>query len=113
MPQDEAEATYAHRLTKDDGLVDWTRPADAIHNLIRGLHPWPHAFTFRHGQRLILHRARRRGDSDVDGVAPGTIVEAAGDRIVVGDGRGIADLLESRPRASDRWRPASFSPAIR
>jgi methionyl-tRNA formyltransferase len=36
IPQADADATYAHRLTKDDGLVDWNRPAEAIHNQIRG-----------------------------------------------------------------------------
>ena len=92
IPQIDAEATYAHRLTKDDGLVDWSRPAQAIHNQIRGLHPWPHAFTFARGQRLILHRAEP-GDSDVADVAPGTVVEAAGNRIVVGTGKGSLNLL--------------------
>src|SRR5205814_7479295 len=48
-PQDEAHATYAPRLTKEDGVVDWSRSAVDIHNLIRGLHPWPHAFTFWRG----------------------------------------------------------------
>src|SRR5207253_9914971 len=42
QPQDEARATYAHRLTKEDGLIDWSQPAARIHNLVRGLHPWPH-----------------------------------------------------------------------
>src|SRR5207247_4267161 len=45
-PQDDAAATYAHRLTKADGLLDWTEPARALHNRVRGLHPWPHAYTF-------------------------------------------------------------------
>jgi len=92
IPQIDADATYAHRLTKDDGLVDWSRPAAAIHNQIRGLHPWPHAFTFARGQRLILHRAAP-GDRDAAGVAPATIVDAAGDRIVVGTGQGLLNLL--------------------
>jgi len=92
IPQIDADATYAHRLTKDDGLVDWSRPAVAIHNQIRGLHPWPHAFTFARGQRLILHRSAP-GDSDVEAVAPATIVEAAGERIVVGTGTGSLNLL--------------------
>ena len=38
-PQDDAAATYAHRLTKEDGLVDWSRSATSIHNQIRGLTP--------------------------------------------------------------------------
>src|SRR5262249_23102516 len=56
-PQDHAAATYAPRLTKADGAIDWTAPARAIHNRIRGLHPWPHAFTFHRGSRYILLRS--------------------------------------------------------
>jgi methionyl-tRNA formyltransferase len=44
-PQDDAQSTYAPRLTKDEGLIDWTLPATAIHNRVRGLYPWPHAYT--------------------------------------------------------------------
>jgi methionyl-tRNA formyltransferase len=57
QPQDEADATYAQRLTKDDGVIDWSWPAVHVHNLIRGLHPWPHAFSFLHGKRFILLRS--------------------------------------------------------
>src|SRR5205085_11711156 len=55
--QDDSGATYAHRLTKDEGRVDWSQPAVRIHNLIRGLYPWPHAFTYHQGKRLILLRS--------------------------------------------------------
>src|SRR5688572_13378910 len=41
--QNDLEATYAHRLTKDDSPIDWARPARELHDQIRGLHPWPHA----------------------------------------------------------------------
>ena len=54
-PQDDAQATYAPRLTKADGLIDWSQPADHLHNQIRGLTPWPHAYTFLDGIRYILH----------------------------------------------------------
>lgn len=83
-PQDDAAATYAHRLTKDEGLIDWTWPAERVHNLIRGLHPWPHAFTFLRGSRIILLRSTAsRGGPPGE---PGTILEAAGDRLVVAAG---------------------------
>ena len=73
--QDEARATYAPKLTKADSLVDWSRPAAQIHNLIRGLYPWPHASTHLAGQRYILHRSRLSGlDRDDE---PGTIIEAS------------------------------------
>ncbi len=63
-PQNDAESTYAHRLTKEDGVIDWSWPAARIHNLIRGLHPWPHAFSFVQGKRVILRRSalERRPD---------------------------------------------------
>jgi methionyl-tRNA formyltransferase len=103
--QDESAATYAHRLTKDDGAVDWSWPAGRIHNLIRGLHPWPHAFTFHHGKRLILIRStvrlkadttgERHGDGRIDQATdePGTIVEAAGDRLGVATGDGVLQVI--------------------
>src|SRR5678815_4723116 len=44
--QDDMLATYAARLTKAEGLIDWTLPATYIHNRVRGLYPWPHAYTY-------------------------------------------------------------------
>jgi methionyl-tRNA formyltransferase len=91
-PQDDSASTYAPRLTKDDGRIDWSWPAARIHDLIRGLHPWPHAVAFAGGQRLILHRSRPADAASTK--APGTILDAAGDRVRVATGRGTLDLLE-------------------
>jgi methionyl-tRNA formyltransferase len=118
-PQDDAAANYAHRLIKDDGVVDWGWPAIRVHNLIRGLHPWPHAFTFHHGRRLILIRSRVDHSGVPERVAlhvspntaqesqsaaqvspadaPGTVVETAGDRLVVATGDGLLQLLTVQP----------------
>ena len=57
-PQDEALVTYAPKLSKAEATVDWTKPASDVHNLIRGLWPWPHAHTFLGPTRYILHRSR-------------------------------------------------------
>ena len=54
--QDHEQATLAPRLTKEDGVIDWSQPAAQIHNLVRGLHPWPHAFSHLHGKRYLIHR---------------------------------------------------------
>jgi methionyl-tRNA formyltransferase len=94
VPQLDAEATYAPRLRKDEGIVDWSRPARAIHDQIRGLHPWPHAFTFGTGGRLILHRSAAGPDAAAP-VAPGTVLSASqseGIRVATGDG--VLELLE-------------------
>ena len=89
--QDDSAATYAHRLTKDDGIVSWARPARDIHNLIRGLHPWPHAFTFHSGHRLILHHALPHESAVTE--PPGTIVAAHGDDLRVATGFGALRIV--------------------
>jgi len=94
-PQDDTAATYAHRLTKEDGAIDWTRRSLDLHNQIRGLHPWPHAFSFLSGRRLILRRSEPE-ETRAPG-APGTLVEAAGDRVVVATGGGHLRLTELQP----------------
>ena len=92
MPQDDALATYAHRLTKEDSRFDWHWAAARIHNLIRGLRPWPHAETFMHGRRLILLRSTV-SDEPSD-VVPGTVLEARSGDLVVAAGSGRVRLLE-------------------
>jgi methionyl-tRNA formyltransferase len=91
-PQDEAEATYAARLTRDDGIVDWTRPAEAVHNQIRGLHPWPHAHSFLDGRRLILLRSTVSPARSP--AAAGSVVAAQGDELSVATASGILRIVE-------------------
>jgi methionyl-tRNA formyltransferase len=74
-PQDDSQATYAPKLSKAEGLIDWSHSAPRIHNLIRGLWPWPHASTHLGATRYILHRSRLSSlDHDAD---PGTIIRAS------------------------------------
>ncbi len=58
--QDPALATYAPLLKKEDGLIDWSQPAAAIHNRVRGLQPWPGAYTTARGHLLHIWKARPR-----------------------------------------------------
>jgi methionyl-tRNA formyltransferase len=91
-PQDDSQATYAHKLQKDDGRIDWQWPAERLHNLIRGLHPWPHAFTFLGSRRFIVRRSRWSGEPSPE--PAGTVVESAGDRLAVATGSGILEITE-------------------
>ena len=126
-PQDHAAATFAPRLTRDDGRIDWGRPARAIHDQVRGLHPWPHAFTYLDRARYLIVGSRvpeaRAGGADAD-PAPGTLVEACGDRLVAAAGGGSAlAITEIQPEgrrplparaflAGRRWKPGlRFDPA--
>ena len=94
VPQTEALATYAPRLTKADGVIDWSASATAIHNQIRGLHPWPHAFTFLKGSRLILLKSSPTGAAPRSSpVIGGTIVEARGDDLLIATGGGVLRIV--------------------
>ena len=95
-PQDPTRATYAPRLTKEEGLIDWSQPSSGIHNRVRGLYPWPHAYTFVDGARLIVLRSRvdpadlegPRDNEDKAPALPGTIVGVTRDAIHVATGEG-------------------------
>jgi methionyl-tRNA formyltransferase len=95
--QDDAAATYAPRLTKQEGVIDWQRPALALHNHVRGLRPWPNAFTFLSSQRLVIHRARLSAHQ-TPGFEAGICAAADGEAITVacGDGQAL-DLLQVQP----------------
>ena len=97
VPQDDAQATYAPRLTKEEGLLDFTRPAIEVHNRIRGLRRWPGAYTFLDGQRLGVVRARLT-DRSIGATQPGMCIDgtSGGITIACGDGRAI-EVLDLQP----------------
>jgi len=108
-PQDDTQATYAPRLTKEEGLIDWTQAASAIHNRVRGLYPWPHAYTFLNGTRLIVLRsavATRTAGASASG--PGTILGATSEAIQVATGDGELAILEVQPEGRRAMRVHDF-----
>lgn len=95
-PQDHGRASYAHKLTKREGTIDWALPAARIHNLVRGLQPWPLVSTHLGDRRFLLHRTGRTGEKS--DAPPGTIVEATGDRLDVVAGAGeVIRILQLQP----------------
>ena len=92
-PQDESAATYAHKIEKIDGIIDWSRPARDIHNQIRGLHPWPHAYSELQGERTILLRSEVERALPGAKSAPGTVIDAHTDQFRVQTGDGVLRLL--------------------
>jgi methionyl-tRNA formyltransferase len=83
-PQDHTRATEAPRLSKDDGRIDWSRPAAELHDRVRGTHPWPGAWFEWAGEPFKVHRTRRADG----GGSPGEVLghEPDGPRIACGDG---------------------------
>jgi len=108
-PQDDTQATYAPRLTKEEGLIDWTQAASAIHNRVRGLYPWPHAYTFFNGTRLIVLRsAVATRTAGASASAPGTIQGATSEAIQVATGDGELAILEVQPEGRRAMRVHDF-----
>jgi methionyl-tRNA formyltransferase len=93
-PQDEKLVTYARRLERTDSHVDWARPAIAVHNQIRGLHPWPLAAARLQGRRVMLHRSDVSSDAGRAAAPPGTIVRAGPDALDVATEPGVVSIRE-------------------
>ena len=105
-PQDPEQASYAPPLKKSQGQIDWQLPAQELDFLVRGLTPWPRAFTFLQGKRLILHRAQ-----PLEGRAsgePGTISSFENAQIQVLTGRGTLSLLEVQLEGHRRLNSQDF-----
>jgi methionyl-tRNA formyltransferase len=94
-PQDESQATYAPKITKDEGPIDWTLPARAIHNRVRGLYPWPHASTTIGGERTLILQSRPLEAAAT--APPGTVVDVTRDAIHVATGLGTLSLEQLKP----------------
>lgn len=103
--QDDMMATYAPKITKDEGRIDWELPATYIHNRVRGLYPWPHAYTWLNGTRLLV--LRTHVESAPADAPPGTIVEVSRNAIHVATGHGgrlAIDELQPEGRRPMRVR---------
>jgi methionyl-tRNA formyltransferase len=106
-PQDDMMSTYAPRLTKDEGLVDWTLPAVYLHNRVRGLYPWPHAYTHLPDRRLILMTSRV--DEVPSTSPPGTIEEISREALHVAAGFGSRlAITEVQPEGKRRMAIRDF-----
>jgi methionyl-tRNA formyltransferase len=91
-PQDSRQASYAPSLKKEQGEIRWNLSAPRIDCWVRGLTPWPGAFTFLKGKRLIIHRAAPEPTDDLE--TPGTVVTIEGEEIKVATGQGLLVIKE-------------------
>lgn len=91
-PQDERFVTYASKLERKDSAIDWTQSAQAIHDRIRGLQPWPLAAARLNGRRVSLLRS---APMPLDpGSSPGSIVDVTREGFLVAAGTGAVQVLE-------------------
>jgi methionyl-tRNA formyltransferase len=90
--QDHAQATIAPLLKKEDGLLDWGMSAQALANRVRGLSPWPGAYTFYGQERWNIWKAAPLQEPTQD--LPGTIIGSTKHSLLVATGNGRLELLE-------------------
>jgi methionyl-tRNA formyltransferase len=91
-PQDHRLATNAPRLSKDDGRIDWSRPAEFLEPFIRGVTPWPGAFTFYGDTRFKIFKARPIQFKTEK--PPGTVLKGFPDELRVATARGALCIEE-------------------
>ena len=102
--QDHTQATLSPILKKEDGLIDFSRPAAEILNRLRGFQPWPGAYTRFRGKNLQVSKA-----AALDRALPSSELKVEGDRLFVGCGLGTSvDLLELQLEGRKRTSASDF-----
>ncbi|UCD32322.1 MAG: methionyl-tRNA formyltransferase [Desulfobacterales bacterium] len=106
IPQDHSRASYAPLLKKNDGHITWNMPAKNLLDFIRGMSPWPGAFTFHGKRRLKIFKAKPV-QMDASG-APGTVLEGFPDELVVATGQDALSILEIQGASGKRLLVKDF-----
>jgi methionyl-tRNA formyltransferase len=99
-PQDHTKATYAPLLNKQDGKIDWKQPALDIEAFIRGMTPWPGAFTLFGDKRVKIFKAAALPMATPQ--PPGTVLAGFADELRVATGNGILSILELQVASAKR-----------
>lgn len=117
--------TYAYMLTKEDELLDWNTGAAKIHNQIRGLNPWPGAYTFFRGEKVKVWQSKLVNKSlsdskkqDIDEVilkdsyeaaVPGTILAITEEGFICNTGKGNVEIIEVQPAGKKKMKARDFA----
>lgn len=110
-PQDDTRVTHAAKLSRDEGLIDWNSGADEIERRVRGLQPWPVAWTRIDGEPLRIWSAQAMGEWAPADCAPGTVLASGKAGIDVATGAGILRLLSIQPASRRPMTAADFANA--
>jgi methionyl-tRNA formyltransferase len=107
--QDHSQATYAPKLKKEDGLIDWSAPAPEIRDMIKGMIPWPGAYTYYQGKILKILHARICADIPAGGIEPGSVaIQRRPGEMVVGTGSGMLSITHLQLQGGKALDAASF-----
>ncbi len=103
--QDDDQSTYASMMKKEDGRIDWSRTSVEVHNQVRGLDPWPGAYTSLNGELLKLAKTSPEA---ADGGKPGTVVSADKNGVLIACGSGTLLIKELQLAGRKRLAAGDF-----
>jgi methionyl-tRNA formyltransferase len=106
IPQS-GSVSYAPPLKKENGRINWSLAARDISNLVRGTYPWPGAYSFLGGEKILILKARSVRDGDKYSAA-GRIVKVSADEIFVGAGEGLIAISEVKPEGKKMMTAPAF-----
>jgi methionyl-tRNA formyltransferase len=111
VPQDHPQATTAPPLEKSQGRIDWTRTARAVHDHVRGMSPWPGAFTTSRGRTVKVHATSVVDAGRVGGErpSPGEVLIADKSRVLVACGEGCVQLERVQPEGKKAIRGSDWA----
>ncbi len=108
VEQDESRVTIAPKITKEEARLNWSLPARALFNRVRGLAMGPFAYCQTpSGAALKIHKTKVLADDGVHG-APGEVVEVGRDSFAVACGQGLLEVLEVQPESRSRMKVAEY-----
>lgn len=111
--QDDSQSCYAPLISKEMGAIDFSQTAVQIDRLIRGLTPWPSAYTGLRGRQLKIWKAVPEAERDVSGHVPGEILSVEKDSVTVAAGEGALRLLELQMEGKKRLPAHDFLLGVR
>ena len=107
VPQKEEKATFARLLKKEDGRIDWNKPAFSIHNLVRGCAGWPGTFSYFRGKTIKITKAVDTG-CIAEGIPPGEIISVDERGLEIACGRGSISVMALQPESKKEMTAREF-----
>ena len=107
VPQDHEKATYVKKISNSMGDIDWTMDAVSIERLVRGLNPWPSAFTRWNGKMLKIWEAKVLPDPDVK-LPCGSVISASDEGLKIQTGAGVLCVTSLQLEGKKRMDTAAF-----
>jgi methionyl-tRNA formyltransferase len=106
IAQNDSEATLAPKLKKEEGLIDWEKSAETLHNQVRGFSPWPGAYTFYGAKRVSIIKSEMVSGEESD--EPGVVARVSDYGIEVGTSKGRLIVKELKPEGKGGMSAQSF-----